>query len=290
MKSIRLIGVPEHFNYPFRLLAKEQPFRSLGIEIQWKEESRGSGQMIQDLLSNQADLAILLTESFLNANESHANLKMIGFHVASPLIWGIHIARKLEANRPQDLPTPHFLVSRMGSGSHLMAQVLLSKIGNEWKTSPSFEIVGNLDGALEAMENGNKGMFLWEKFTTSPVVKSGQMKRIGDLPSPWPCFVMAVNTDSNSFQEHEILAIRDWIYQMNKTLKSDSNLPQKLAEEYQLGLEEVTEWLKTTRWATEADFSKSVLEETFTQITELGITKRKLNAKEVILNNCFRLV
>ena len=54
-----------------------------------------------------------------------------------------------------------------------------------------FEIVGNLTGAREALKNGTAEAFMWEKFTTKPIVDAGEFKRVGESYTPWPCFVIA---------------------------------------------------------------------------------------------------
>lgn len=283
MKTLRIIGVPEHFNYPFRLLAEEQPFLSQGTSINWTEESRGSGQMIQDLNQGKADLAILLTESFLKEVETNPNLKLLGFHVDSPLIWGVHVSPRVKVNSAAELSLPHFLISRMGSGSHLMAKVLVKSLENPWTESASFEIVGNLDGAILAMENGSQGMFLWEKYTTSPAVRAGKMNRIGELPSPWPCFVMVVRADSYKEFGEQLMDVRDWIYQKNRTLKDLTNLDSTLSDAYQLSIEDVRAWLNQTRWAEHTDLSSDRMEEIVVQLFDLGIIQKKLKPAEFIL-------
>ena len=85
---------------------------------------------------------------------------MLGYHVLSTLIWGIH-----ESPSSTQIPTKtskkNFFVSRMGSGSHLMAQVLAAREG--WPVdSLNFQIIDNLDGALAAYAQGEEGYFLWE--------------------------------------------------------------------------------------------------------------------------------
>ena len=284
MKTLRIIGVPEHCNYAFRLLAEEQPFLSDGLKISWKEESRGSGQMIQELKDGTADMGILLTESFLKETESNPDIKLIGFYVQSPLIWGIHVGTSVEAENPSDLPSPHFLVSRMGSGSHLMAKVLLNSLQDPWSEETSYEIIGNLDGAVKAMESGSQGIFLWEKYTTSPSVKSGKMKRIGELPSPWPCFVIAVNKQTFEDFGDLLIQVRDWVYEKNKTLKSNPDLPELLATSYHLNLEDVKAWLSQTQWTENVAKLENELKESINQVQRLGIIQNVKDPKQYLLN------
>lgn len=283
MKNLRIIGVPEHFNYAFRLLAEEQPFLSDGLKISWHEESRGSGQMIQELKNGNAEMGILLTESFLKEAESNPDIKLIGFYVQSPLIWGIHVGTSVKVENPSDLPTPHFLVSRMGSGSQLMAKVLANSLTVPWSEETFYEIIGNLDGAVKAMEKGSQGIFLWEKYTTSPTVKSGKMKRIGELPSPWPCFVIAVNKQTFEDYGDLLILVRNWIYEKNKSLKSNLDFPKLLANSYQLNLEEVNAWLSQTQWTENAEKLEDELKESIDQVYRLGIIQSRKDPSQYIL-------
>ncbi len=275
MKTLRIIGVPEHFNYPFQLLVNDQPFLKKGIQIQWINESRGSGQMNISLRNDEADIAILLTESFLKDVEAGNPSKMIGYHVETPLNWGIHIRTDSHANSLSDLEKKHFLVSRMGSGSHLMALVLAKREG--WNVDElTFEIIGNMDGAKEAMENENEGIFLWEKYTTSPMVKNGTMKQIGEVPSPWPCFVMVVSNKALAEFGNIIFEVRDELYKISKAWSENPNRVKTLAEFYELDQADVEKWLEQTHWSTSAKVSQSELKNAMKMMQELGILKSQL--------------
>lgn len=281
MKTLRVIGVPEHFNFPFRLLEKDQPLRENGVEILWIDESRGSGQMNLALRNDEADIAILLTESFLKDFEAGNPSKMIGYHVETPLNWGIHIRASSQVDSLSQLPDKQFLISRMGSGSHLMAMVLSQREG--WNPEElTFELIGNMDGAKEAMDKGSEGIFLWEKYTTAPMVKNGTMKRIGEVPSPWPCFVMVASEKAlNEFGE-VIFEFRDKVYQISKALSKHENRAETLAAFYQLDLKDVETWLEQTIWCTEAKVSRVELTKAIKTMVELGILKKKLSLKHFL--------
>lgn len=276
MKTLRITGVPEHFNYPFRLLFEQQPFLKRGITIDWKEESRGSGQMNLDLRNGDTDVAIILTESFLKDFEAGNQSKMIGFHVTSPLIWGIHVGQTSGVSSLSELEEKKVLISRMGSGSHLMAMVLAKR--ENWDTSSlTFELVGNMEGAEKAMDAGSKGIFLWEKYTTAPMVEKGKMKRIGEIPSPWPCFVMVASAAALTEFGEVIFDLRNEIYRLSHVLSPSENLADLLAIEYQLNPEDVKQWLKQTIWCTEPVISKSVLENSIQIMKDLKILSGDLD-------------
>lgn len=270
MKTLRITGVPEHFNYPFRILSKEQPFLNQGIKIEWKEESRGSGQMNLDLRNGDTDIALLLTESFLKDAEAGNPSKMIGYHVISPLIWGIHVGNETDIHCLADLKEKKIFVSRMGSGSHLMAMVLAKR--ENWEVGElNFELVGNMDGAEKVMKKGGRGIFLWEKFTTTPMVEKGSMRRIGEIPSPWPCFVMVATDGALAEFGQVIFEVRDYIYSISKKLKTQKNLAQLISEEFHLQPSEIEKWLSETQWCAEPEVSISQITDSMKKMIDLGI-------------------
>lgn len=276
MRTLRIIGVPEHFNYPFRLLEKDQPFKDQGIQIQWTDESRGSGQMNQALRNDEADIAILLTESFLKDVEAGNPSKMIGYHVETPLNWGIFIRAHSAINSLSGLLKKHFLVSRMGSGSHLMALVLAKREG--WNPDElTFELIGNMDGAKEAMDAGNEGIFLWEKYTTAPMVKNGTMKRLGEVPSPWPCFIIVASDKALAEFGSLIGSLRDKVYEISKAFYAHEDRAHLLASFYHLDQNDVEKWLEQTRWCTTAKISISELKDAMRTMKDLGILQSELS-------------
>jgi len=94
MDTIKIAGVPEHFNFPWTETVKEQPFKEEGILLEWTDEPRGSGAMNQSLRDGQADMAVVLTESFIKDKVAGNPGKIIGYHIQSHLIWGIHVSSK----------------------------------------------------------------------------------------------------------------------------------------------------------------------------------------------------
>ncbi len=281
MKTLRITGVPEHFNLPWKKVVASQPFAAKGIQLSWTDESRGSGQMNKALRDDETDIAIVLTESFLKDFEEGNPSRMIGFHVKSPLIWGIHIHGLSPVGNLNQIEKPQFLISRMGSGSHLMAFVLAQREG--WNPENlEFKIVGNLDGALEAMNPETPEMFLWEKYTTMPWVNSGEFKRIGEVPSPWPCFVIVASEKALSEFGDLIFELRDLVYQASKELQNNPETPMEIHKVYELGSEDVKAWLSQTTWETEPTISRTDLDKAMEKMKSLEIIKSKLSLERFL--------
>ncbi len=92
-KSIRIGGVPEHFNTPFHWKEGKELFEKSGLHIEWHSFPGGTGAMNKALRENKIDMAILLTEGGV-ADICKGNPSRIArFFVDSPLVWGVHVAK-----------------------------------------------------------------------------------------------------------------------------------------------------------------------------------------------------
>lgn len=289
MEKIRVLGVPEHFNYPWIQVVKEQPLLSQEIVLEWENEPRGSGAMNTAIRENAADLAIILTESFIKDKIQGNPGKIIGFHVVSPLVWGIHVPAMSKLNDLNDIKNVPYLVSRMGSGSHLMAFLLAKQQG--WSTeSLEFEIIGNLEGARKALKKITPKVFLWEKFTTQPLVSSGEFRRIGEFPTPWPCFVLVASDNALTNFPHEIMKVRDLVYAKNAELKSQSALSiEEISAYYSIEKRDIEEWFGMTTWATDSSVSSGALEKTMEALQDVKLIAQKLPVGNLVEKNFVRL-
>lgn len=187
-------GVPEHFNLPWRLAIEEGFFSSRGISLDWIDYPGGTGAMNKALREGEIDLATILTEGIVadicNGNPS----QLLKIHVQTPLNWGIFVNQNSDFQLVDDLKTARFAISRMGSGSHLMAYVNALQLN--WKPADlSMVILNNLEGMRRGLRDNEADAFMWEKVMTQPYVDSGELRRVGICPTPWPGFVLAARTE-----------------------------------------------------------------------------------------------
>ncbi|WP_268035285.1 ABC transporter substrate-binding protein [Algoriphagus sp. PAP.12] len=282
MKTLRVTGVPEHFNFPWKNVIQNQPFLDKDIELEWIDESRGSGQMNLALRNGDTEIALILTESFLKDFEAGNPSKMIGYHVISPLIWGIHVGINSKLNALSDISRPLFYISRPGSGSQLMGLALAER--EKWNPETlQFEVVSNLPGALVAYQNNPDGLFLWEKFTTKPWVDSKKMKRIGEIPSPWPCFSIIASDQALKEFGEEIFQLRDLVYEESYRLeKSKSDTIRAISIAYELQEKDVKAWISQTKWATTETVSLGELKKSMDKMVTLGIIQQPIQPRDFL--------
>lgn len=280
MKTIRIAGVPEHFNLPWHLCIEGGEFEEMGIDLQWTDVPEGTGKMCQMLRNEETDIAIILTEGIVKDIVEGNDSRIVQVYVESPLIWGIHVDNKASFSSVSDLKNAKVAVSRMGSGSHLMAVVNAER--QNWDTKQlEFEIVNNVDGAIEALSSGKADYFMWEKFTTKPLVDNGTFKRIAECPTPWPCFVIAVRDKFLKENKAIIEQILDIINTTTEEFKYIPSIDRNLATRYDQKIEDIQEWLSKTQWS-----QKQLDEKTFSiiqnQLFNLNLIHNKTTYEKVV--------
>jgi ABC-type nitrate/sulfonate/bicarbonate transport system substrate-binding protein len=280
VKTVKITGVPEHFNLPWHLAIEEGAFAERGIDLQWEDIPEGTGKMCQLLENKETDLAIILTEGIIKSISEGNPSKIIQQYIASPLLWGIHVGAKSQFKRVSDLAHTKAAISRFGSGSHLMAYI--NAENNGWKRNDlSFEVINNLEGAVNALTKGEADYLMWEHFTTKPLVDRGVFRCLGDCPTPWPCF-MLVATDSfieaNSSILIHILAVLETY---TSEFKSIPSIDRTLANRYGQKLSDIQQWMSLTEWST-TQLSKTSLGKIQDTLMKLGLIEEKLPAKHVL--------
>ena len=280
MTTIKIAGVPEHFNLPWHLAINNIEFEAQNINLQWNDVPEGTGKMCQMLRSGETDIAVVLTEGIVKDILAGNPSKIVQVYVASPLIWGIHVAANSQFNSIDDLEKGKVAISRLGSGSQLMAYVNANNQG--WDADNlKFEIINTIDGAVEALTNSTADYFMWERFMTKPLVDKGVFRRVGDCPTPWPCFVIAVREEVLEQQPEIIKTILEIINKKTNTFKSIPNIDDTLAAKYYQQKEDIQEWLALTEWSQET-LPKNLLNKIQNQLFQLKIIDKIGTFDEIV--------
>lgn len=282
MKSVKIVGVPEHFNYPWLMAISEGTFKSRGIDLIWEDVPEGTGRMSAMLQNGEADLAIILTEGIVKSIVEDNPSKIVQEFIASPLQWGIHVDAKSDYQILEDLKNKTAAISRFGSGSHLMSFVNAQNLG--WETSSlNFHVVNTLNGAIEALNEGLADYFMWEHFTTKPIVDKGIFRRLADCPTPWPCFVIAATDSFIKENKGSLRHILEVINQYTSDFKNIPSIDRTLANNYGQQLEDIRDWLSMTRWSQSQIGSETIIN-VQDQLLKLDLIDHKLEVTELITN------
>jgi len=218
---LRIGYVPEHYLAPLHLAV---PHFGPSMAVRLVAFPSGTGHMIAALRADELDLAIGLTEGWVAGlltpeGQRLQGYRVVGSWVRSPLRWAVVTGRdRADIQTVRDLQAHRRVgVSRLGSGSHIMAFVLALQEGWLSSSTPAAEAAPLELVPLGPFENlrdgvtGDKGgeggeggeppkadFFMWEHFTTKPYFDSSSaaapLKKIGELYTPWPSWHIAAST------------------------------------------------------------------------------------------------
>ena len=270
MIGLKIGGVPEHFNLPWRLAIEEGRFREMGLDLHWSDMSGGTGQMIRGLETGSIDIAVLLTEGITKSILEGLNAKIIQLYVLSPLSWGIHVPFHSDITTVNQLENKMFAISREGSGSHLMSYVLANKQG--WKSENlHFKNVGDVYGGLWALQNNEAQCFLWEKYTTFPFTEQNKCRFIDAIDTPWPCFVIAVRNEVLIKHGSLLAEMCEVVNKKALDVKKDENSVEIISWRYNLPSEQVANWLQEIEWNYKGISDPTAFEKTIEYLLKIGL-------------------
>ena len=280
MTKLKIGGVPEHFNLPWHLCIEQGDFEKNNLDVSWIDFHGGTGEMSEALKAGNVDIAVMLTEGSIKEICDGSPFKIIQTYVKSPLMWGIHVHADSKFFHIEDLQNQTAAISRFGSGSHLMTYVHAHN--QDWNTNNlNFKTTQNLTGAKESLREGSSHYFLWEHFTTKPLVDEGVFRRLGNEPTPWPCFVIVTTDEFLKNNSEAVSALLKPLNQKSKAFKSLKNIEDRISERYHLKGQDVKEWLSITEWS-QQQLSEADVYLTQKKLKELSLIQEEKTYSEFI--------
>ncbi len=247
--SLRIGGVPEHLNIPWYLAREHKLGARYDLNWTWTDCPGGTGAMCAMLDSGELDVAVLLAEGALAYVAKGGKARIVGTWASSPLTWGIHVRADSPFEAVEDLRGKRYGYSRLGSGSHLMALVDAEQRGWPDKDDPVLVKVGGFAGAKEAFAQDKIDAFLWEKFMTRPMVRSGDWRCIDICRAPWPAFVIAVREDKLDSHGAKLRRLMTEVNQICQALHEDEDQTQtQVIARFSLHPEDAQQWLAQMQW------------------------------------------
>lgn len=207
MAKLRIGYIPEHFSTPMAFAQKYGFYEKHGLkEYEFIPYPSGSGHLITSLKDSEIDIVVGLTEAFVRGiANGDTDYKIVGEYVESPLCWSISTGKQRDdLTSIEDLKKEgnnRIGVSRIGSGSYVMSFVLglQEKFANPFK----FEVLNNFKNLRDSVNAGETDAFMWEHFTTKKYYDNGEIKKIGEIYTPWSSWVV---TSSTKTAESDITA------------------------------------------------------------------------------------
>lgn len=249
LTTLRIAGVPEHFNLPWQLGLERRAFVRAGIDVQWRTVPEGTGAMCQLLREGEIDIAMLVTEGavrdILNGNPS----RIISHYADSPLTWGVHVGAGSGIGNAAELKGIPFATSRINSGSHLAAVNYARHHG--WALdAKDLIVVNDLQGAVVHLQQEAPAAFLWEKYTTKPLVDTGTFHRVDEFRTSWPAFMIVATEAVLAHHPADVQRLLKVIRDQAAGLMARKTAPEMIAHRYGMQLADAKAWFSEVRWNT----------------------------------------
>ena len=305
-RKLRVLGVPEHFNHPIQDAIKSGEFAAAGIQLDFTPCPGGTGAMLAAVLSGEADIAVALTEGIVatvvkqylssssaatvdGSQYSEPQLRYCGEYVTSPLRWmivtgaarGIHDLADVRnllsstdgATDGSRRATIRVSVSRLGSGSHLMAVLLAAREG--WPTDAlEFVVHRDFRSMRRAVVEGDADLFMWEWYMTLPFAQAGELGVLSYIDTPWACFGFTARADWLNHTEHRVLledASAVIFRAAARFVREEDESAEAISAHYGLTLDDAHAWLGGVRYAGTLGARYRMLEDVVTVLAGVGI-------------------
>lgn len=248
--TLRIAGVPEPYNLPWHLSMEKRRFAQAGVDLQWHTVHEGTGRMCQMLREGELDMAVLVTEGAVRDILNGGDHRIVSTFVESPLPWGVHVPASSALRGGADLEHVPYAISRLGSGSHIMAMLHAEQTG--WRPrAEDLEVVHNMEGAAQRMAHDPPVIFLWEQYVTSRYVDAGAMRCVDVVRGDWPGFTIVAREDFIRDHAAVMRAALSVLRDEAAALTTDPHSVELVMRNADFGKKLAREWLRHVRWKVE---------------------------------------
>jgi len=281
LTSIRIGGVPEHFNLPIHLINEDCTLGKNGISIKWTDFGGGTGQMCKALRENEVDICILLTEGIITDIIKGNPSKIISEYVITPLTWGIHTGLENPLQKKDFIFDKQHAISRFGSGSHLIS-IVNANSKQQSLGAEQFTVINDINGAIKSLNALETDVFYWEKYTTKPYVDAGIIRRIDEYLTPWPCFVIAASDQILAKAPEKVDLFLDLIQESCQAFMKDNEVIPLVAQRYKQQVKDIERWYHSTEWATNSWVSDKMIKSVIYHLKSAEILEQDQFIPELI--------
>lgn len=271
-----------HFQSPLLQLAE----RDNGATFTLVPCPSGTGQIMSAFATGEIDISIALTESLLaGITKGNTSFKFIGTYIESPLNWAVITGVNSTYPSIADLEGTKFGISRQGSGSEVMANVMA--LQKEWKQKPTFQINDSFVKLRESVNDGSTSAFMWEWFTTLPYVKSGEVKFIGNQLTPWPSWSIVGGVALDSARVSKFVDALDGAVREFDKGRASGEAVQYVHKTFGYEVEDVQKWIEGVTYSQKhlSVVKKDVVESTLDTLVDAHVIEKKVWDMDLYVNS-----
>jgi len=292
-KPLRVGFVPEHFSTPLHFAQKH-----FGLNAELIPFPSGTGHMITSLRSGEIDVGIGLTEGWVAGLgkedvEGDGGYKIVGTYVETPLCWAISTGAKRNIHSVADIKGGKIGVSRIDSGSYVMGFVLADEQGWLSTSGAPFENVPlqTFEKLRNGVNDSTVDFFMWEHFTSKRYYDNGEIKRIGEIYTPWSSWKIVASTQLvKSSDTGKDTRLDDLFEKIDKGIRYFGSNQAEAVKYISTALDyseaDAKEWLKTVQFATKTKgVDVAVITKTVDILKKAGVLGDSGMKPEVMIGN-----
>ncbi|MSP52323.1 MAG: ABC transporter substrate-binding protein [Alphaproteobacteria bacterium] len=280
---------PQTFGIPFYIAKDSGWYTKNGLDIE-EQTIAGTPNVIRAMLAEQADVGILVIDSFLVAVVEGAKMKAIGSW--QPIADYQIVARKGVMKTIPDMEGKTFAGFSSGNLLERVPQLLMKKYGKDPK-SVAYVSIGGHPERVQAVVAGKADVTMVNTIAALGGVKQGSVEIITTVEKELPGlgYVYSVVTDSilanpakrkalEIFTRGSIegarMALKDANLATDTMLKRTPNVDRDLLKSV------IEELIRLKAWDANGGADIKALEEAAKTYHELSIIKRLLNGAEIM--------
>lgn len=205
----------------------------------------------------------------------------ISLLTTGPPGWAISTGKsRPEISSIESLKGSKIGVSRIGSGSYVMGYVLADQHG--WLTPSNPEpfsdavVLTNFQNLRDAVNKGDADFFMWEHFTSKKYYDSGEIRRVGEIYTPWSSWKIVARTGLTEGGLDE--RIVDLFQKLDRGIEHfrghQEEAVQFISTNLDYSEEDAREWLKTVRFADKTEgVEGKVVQDCVSVLQKAGVLK-----------------
>lgn len=182
-------------------------------------------------------------------------------------------------------------VSRLGSGSYVMGFVLADQQGwlssqknptagsssssSSSSTYSDFVILNTFENLRKAVNSGDADFFMWEHFTSKRYYDSGEIRKVGEIYTPWSSWKIVAGT--RLVRDGQLdLRLHTLFEKLDQGIRhfndNHDEAVKYISTELDYSEEDAREWLKTVRFPARTEgVDLSVAENTVATLRKAGV-------------------
>jgi len=144
-----------------------------------------------------------------------------------------------------------------------------------WPTSElKFQVNNDIQGLINSVNDGTTSAFMWEWFTTKPFSDAGECRFIGQVPTPWPSWLIAAHPT-----RAEPAAVRTFLNNLSRHVRAFASAEARAGPSVKFVMDtfsypetDVKEWLDAVEYPEDCStIPWNVITDTLSVLQQAGV-------------------